>query len=165
MAQINLLYDNFVQYVWYQSNMYYQCCICILCILGIYSDVIDKVDKEPPFDLHAYLTPPSVSTSTTLNTATNSVVTTSTASSTATTAATTTSTVTPVTPTAVDKPKKEPSKPKLYVQSSWFVLCEVSYCLTGLVTPFNPPLKQKGTYSDFRYVQCDHIKLYTKLLF
>ena len=80
--------------------------------IGMYSDVIDKVDKEPPFDLHAYLAPPSASTMTTSNADTSSVITT-TASST--TTATVTSTVTPTTATTVDKPKKEPSKPKLYV--------------------------------------------------
>ena len=87
--------------------------------VGIYSDVIDKVDKEPPFDLHAYLAPPPASTSSTSNAEANNVMTTTTASTTtaaATTTSTTTNTVTPSTPTAVDKPKKEPSKPKLYVQ-------------------------------------------------
>lgn len=88
-------------------------CMCV----GIYSDVIDKVDKEPPFDLHAYLAPPPSSTSTTSNPETSSGTTTTALSITTTTSTTTTtsSTVTPATPTAVDKPKKEPSKPKLYV--------------------------------------------------
>ena len=88
--------------------------------IGIYSDVIDKVDKEPPFDLHAYLAPPSASTTATLNAETSSATTTtvsSTAATTTTTAATATvtSTVTPTAAANVDKPKKEPSKPKLYV--------------------------------------------------
>ena len=88
------------------------------CTVGIYSDVIDKVDKEPPFDLHAYLAPPPASTSATSNSEANNVMTTTTASTATatTTTTTTTNTVTPATPTAVDKPKKEPSKPKLYVQ-------------------------------------------------
>lgn len=86
--------------------------------VGIYSDVIEKVDKEPPFDLHAYLAPPPTCTSATSNAETNNAMTTTTASTTTatTTTTTTTNTVTPATPTAVDKPKKEPSKPKLYVQ-------------------------------------------------
>lgn len=90
-----------------------------MCV-GVYSDVIDKVDKEPPFDLHAYLAPPPVSISTTTNADTSGGVTITIASSTAT--ATTTSTVTPATPTAIDKPKKEPSKPKLYVLISLLFL-------------------------------------------
>lgn len=89
--------------------------------VGIYSDVIDKVDKEPPFDLHAYLTPPPTSTSTTLSTETIGAVTTTISSTTTAATTTTTSTGTPppaATAAAVDKPKKEPSKPKLYVPSS-----------------------------------------------
>ena len=89
--------------------------------IGMYSDVIDKVDKEPPFDLHAYLAPPSASTTTTSNAETSSVITTTVSSTatTTTTAATVTSTITPtIAAAAVDKPKKEPSKPKLYVPTS-----------------------------------------------
>ena len=87
-----------------------------------YSDVIERIDKEPPFDLHAYLAPSSSSTSTALNIETSNVVSTAISSTAATTAAittttttTTTSTVTPTSSTVVDKPRKEPSKPKLYV--------------------------------------------------
>ena len=92
--------------------------------VDMYSEVIEKIDKEPPFDLHAYLAPPSSTTSTTLNAETSSTVSTTISSTTAATTATTTTTtttttsaVTPASATAVDKPRKEPSKPKLYVLS------------------------------------------------
>ena len=94
----------------------------------MYSDVIDKVDKEPPFDLHAYLAP-SVSTTTTSNAVTSSVMTTTASSTTTTT--TVTSTVTTTTSATADKPKKEPSKPKLYVPISF---CECSVLLPDRTT-------------------------------
>lgn len=95
--------------------------------VGIYSDVIDKVDKEPPFDLHAYLAPPPVPTAATANaeissTKATTIVSNNTSSSnTPTTTNTAISTATLATTTAIDKPKKEPSKPKLYVMISLYV--------------------------------------------
>jgi len=82
------------------------------CHIDTYADVIDRVDKEPPFDLHSYLAPPSTTTTATTSAVTaeaNNVVTTPVSSSTATTTTTTTS------QTSTEKPKKEASKAKLYV--------------------------------------------------
>jgi len=76
------------------------------CTADTYADVIDRVDKEPPFDLHSYLAPPSTTTTTTsaATAEANNLVTSPASSSTPTTSQ-----------TSIEKPKKEPSKPKLYV--------------------------------------------------
>ena len=93
--------------------------------------MIDKVDKEPPFDLHAYLAPPPVATTAATNADSSGIMTTTTASST--TTVITTNTVTPATPTSVEKPKKEPSKPKLYGCNLCVCMC-ICVCMCVCVS-------------------------------